>query len=323
MSVNVTTRTEIPAEVNNFYDKNLLVRVMALLVHTKFAQVRDIPKNAGTKVIKFRRYGNLTAATTPLTEGTTPEGQKMSVTDITATCAQYGDYITVTDVVTYESQDNVLLEASDILGDQAANTIDQLTRDILNAGSVVKYGGDATDRTTVASGDVLTTTLLDSAILTLKKANARRITRRVDANTGFNTTPIKAAFIGIVRPETTALLEAMTGFLPVNKYPSQADVMEGEVGSYKDIRFIETTNAKVFTAGGASSVDVYSTLIFGADAYGISRISGEALHNIVKPLGSAGTADALDQRATSGWKMTFVAKILNDNFMVRIEHTIA
>jgi N4-gp56 family major capsid protein len=99
--------------------------------------------------------------------------------------------------------------------------------------------------------------------------------------------------------------------------------MEGEVGKFDEIRFIETPNAKVFTGAGASSIDIYSTLVFGMDAYGTTRISGEAMKNIVKPLGSAGSADPLDQRATSGWKATFVAKILNDAFITRIEHAVS
>jgi N4-gp56 family major capsid protein len=95
--------------------------------------------------------------------------------------------------------------------------------------------------------------------------------------------------------------------------------MEGEIGSYDDIRFVETNNAKNKVGLGTGNIDVYCTLVFGANAYGITRVSGEALKNIVKPLGSAGSADPLDQRATSGWKATFVAKILNENFIQRIE----
>jgi len=95
--------------------------------------------------------------------------------------------------------------------------------------------------------------------------------------------------------------------------------MEGEIGTYNEIRFVETNNAKIKTGAGTAGIDVYCTLVFGANAYGTTRISGEALKNIVKPIGSAGSADPLDQRATSGWKATFVAKILNENFIQRIE----
>lgn len=319
-----TSRTQIPAEVNNFYDRTLLTRAVALFVHTRWAQVRDLPKNAGTKTIKFRRYGNLTAATTPLQEGITPAGSQLSVTDITATVAQYGDYITVTDVLSYESEDAVLMEAAEVQGDQAGDTLDQLTRDILAAGTGVTYSGSGNTQTSdVAAGDVITYGNLDTVSLNLKNNKARPITRQIDASTGYATSPIPACYIGIIHPEITAKVATFTGWTPVEKYASQKGVMEGEVGSYSangtKIRFVETTNAKVKTGEGTGSIDVYCTLVFGANAYGITRVSGEAMKNIVKPLGSGGTEDPLDQRATSGWKSTFVAKILNEDFIQRIE----
>ncbi len=319
-----TTRTQIPAEVSNFYDRTLLARVMPLLVHTRWAQVRDIPKNSGTNVIKFRRYSNLVAATTPLQEGTTPVGSQLSVTDITATVAQYGDFITVTDVVTYESQDAILMETAELLGDQAADTLDQLTRDILNAGTGVIYSGTANTQTIeVAAGDTISLENLDSAIANLKANNTRKISSMITASTGVGTMPILPAYIAIVHPvvgvKIKALAVASKQWVGVQQYPSQAGVIEGEIGSYEDIRFVETNNAKVKAGEGTAGIDVYCTLVFGANAYGITRISGEALKNIVKPLGSAGTADPLDQRATSGWKGTFVAKILNEDFIQRIE----
>ncbi len=319
-----TTTVQVPAEVNNFYDRTLLYRAIPLFVHTRWAQIRDIPRKAGTLTIKFRRYGNLGAATTPLTEGITPVGSQLSVTDITATVAQYGDFITVSDVLDFESQDPVLMEAAEILGDQMGDTLDQLTRDVINAGTNVYYAGSGhTSRIQVAAGELITLTLVQKAVRLLANNKARRMTKMVDATTGYGTTPLNASYIGIVHPNTTYDLKNLTGWVSVEKYASTRGLMDGEVGKLDEVRFVESTNAKVFTGLGAAGIDVYSTLIFGSDAYGTTRISGEAVKNIVKPLGSAGTADPLDQRATSGWKATFVAKILNDAFMVRIEHAVS
>ena len=315
-----TTRTQIPAEVNNFYDRTLLMRALPQFLHTMWAQIRDIPRNAGTSTIKFRRYGNLAAATSALSEGITPAGSQLAVTDITATALQYGDFVTLTDVINYESQDRVLMEAAEILGDQAADTLDQLCRDVLVAGTSVSYGGSGNAATgDVAAGDVITTTLIDAAVLTLKNNNAKKVKTRVDASTGYNTTPIRTAFVGICHNNLAAKIKALTGFVGVEKYPSQTDVMPGEFGYYNEVRFVETTNGKVLTGQGTGGIDVYPLVIMGQDAYGTTRISGEAMKNIVKPLGSAGTADPLEQRATSGWKATFVAKILNNAFITRIE----
>lgn len=321
--MSATTKTQIPDEVNNFYDRTLLFRAVPLFVHNRWAQIRDIPRKAGTLTIKFRRYGNLTAATTALSEGITPTGSQLSVTDITATVAQYGDYITVTDVVDFSSQDAALMEAAEILGDQAGDTLDQLTRNVIAAGTNVYYAGSGhTLRSQVASGEIITDTLIKKTVRLLKNNKARRITKMVNATTGYGTTPLNASYVGLCHPNTTYDLKAITGWTSIEKYSSTNGIMEGEVGKYDEVRFVESPNCKVFAGEGASSIDVYATLVFGSDAYGTTRISGEALKNIVKPLGSAGSADPLDQRATSGWKATFVAKILNDAFLVRIEHAV-
>ena len=317
-----TTRTQIPAEVNNFYDRTLLERVTPLFIFGKWAQIRDIPANAGTSTIKFRRYANLSAATTPLSEGITPAGSQLSVTDVTATVAQYGDYITATDVVDYESEDPVLMETAQILGDQAADTLDQLVRDVLSAGTNVYYGGSAVSRVTVAAGDLITAALVKKVVRLLKNNLARKVTMMVDPSTGYSTVPLQMCYVGIVHTNVAYTLKGLTGWTSIEKYASTKTLMEGEIGALDEVRFVETTNAKVFTASGAAGIDVYATLVMGANAYGISRISGQSLKNIVKPLGSGGSADPLNQRATSGWKSTFVAKILNNAFLVRVETAI-
>jgi len=311
-----TTSTQIPAG-QGFYDRNLLVRAVSNFVHTRWGQQRDIPANMG-ETIKFRRYGNLSAATTALTEAVTPSGSALSVTDITATPLQYGDYVTLSDYVSFTTLDPILTETSEILGDQAGDTLDQLCRDVLVAGSTVQYASTATARNEVTAAMTLDVAEVREAVRTLEENKAKMIMEQIDAEDAFNTVPIGKAYVGITHPRTLFDLKGETGFVPVVKYPSQSMVMDGEKGSVDDVRFVSTPNAKVFTGEGAGSVDVYATMILARDAYGISRISGKALENIIKPLGAG--EDPLNQRATSGWKATFVAKRLNESFMVRIEH---
>lgn len=320
---NITTRANIPREVSNYYDRTLLLRVVPRFIHLRWAQLKDIPRNGGTNTIKFRRYSNLAPALTPLTEGVTPTGSRLSVTDIIATVSQYGDYITGSDVVEYETEDPILTETANILGDQASDTLDELTRDILVAGTNVFYAGTATSRGTVASTDLIDATLIKKVVRLMKNNKARKMLEMLDATTGISTTPINSCYIALVHPNTTFGLKAVTGFIPVEKYSSQKNVMDGEVGAIDEVRFVESTNCKVFPGAGAGGIDVYATLVIADQAYGATRISGEGLKNIVKALGSGGTSDPLDQRWTSGWKSTFVAEILNDAFLVRIEHAVS
>ena len=316
-----TTTTQVTAAVNNFYDRLLLRKAVPLFLHVNWAQVRDLPRN-NSLVIKFRRYTLLSAATTALTEGVTPSGSQLAITDVIATVAQYGDYVTLIDKLVFSTLDPVLTETAELLGIQAGDTLDQLTRDVIVAGTTIQYASTATTRGTVTSSMKITKAEILEAVRTLKVNNARKITSMIDHSSGFNSAPVDAAFIGIVHPRTTFDLKQITGFIRVEEY-GQKKAMPGEVGALDEVRFIETTNAKVFTAGGAGSIDVYGTMILATDGYAISRISGEAMKNIIKPLGSAGSADPLDQRQTSGWKATFVAVILNENFLLRLEHAVS
>ncbi len=317
----LTDRTVITIEINNFYDKTLLVRAVPALVHNRFAQIRDIPRKGGTNVIKFRRYGSLTANLVALSDGITPDGTALSITDVPATVLQYGDYVTLTDKLQMETFDPILTETAEILGEQAGDTLDLLCRNVLAAGASNQYASTAVSTATVGAAMKLNRAEVKEAVRTLKANNCKPVTSMINPGTGYNTTPLNRAFIGIVHSSTTFDLDDATGWIPVEKYPNKKDVMPDEVGSLAGVRFIETSNA--FTTAGTLVTTVYGTLIFGKHAYAQTRISGESLRNIVKPLGSAGSADPLDQRSTSGWKATYVATVLNANFIILVEHAVS
>lgn len=323
MSASTTT---IPHAINNYYDRLLLEREKPYLVHTNFGQVRNIPVG-GTNTVKFRKYGALTANTTPLNEGETPAGTNPSVTDITATALWYGDYITYTDKVTIESPDPVLTELTEVLGEQAGLSIDTLARNVLVQGTNVLYADASSPKVNaqtsdVSATDVLEKVILDTAISTLRSANAKYITNFVSPDAGYLTSPVAPCFVGIVHPNTVVNLRAITGFVPVEQYANKADVMPNEIGKYDRVRFVESTQGYVKEGQGNLGIDVYCTLIFGKDAYGVTSISGNAMKMYITELGSSGSADPLKQRGTIGWKANHVTKILNQSWMIRIEHAI-
>ncbi len=321
----ITTLTQIPSAVSEFYDKVLLTRALPYSVHDKFGQRRPLPPKSST-VIKFRKFNALPPTVVPLSEGVTPTGAQLSISDITAIIRQYGDFVEITDMVNLVNRDPVLTEAAELLGEQAGQSLDRIIRDIIVAGTNVQYSNGVTRS---AVNTAISIAILNKVIRTLNNANAKTHTKIITAGTGIGTTPIRPAYFAIVHPDVQYDLENLTGYKSVEEYASQNAIVEGEIGAYKNIRFVSTTEAKIWSdAGGAAgamksttgtNADVYATLVFGTDAYGITEIRGGGLENIVKTFGSGGTADPLDQRATSGWKATLTAKILNDTFMVRIE----
>ena len=151
MNTNTTLSEGLSVENKTFYDKTLLVEAQPLLVHDQFAQKRPIPKNGGKK-IEFRKFAGLPKALTPLTEGVTPDGKSLEVTSLEAEVAQYGDYITQSDVLELTSIDNTIVEATKILGRQAGSTLDTITRNILHTATNQWFcpKGDGTAVTTTA-----------------------------------------------------------------------------------------------------------------------------------------------------------------------------
>lgn len=323
----LNTLAQIPPGTQAFYDRNLLVRAVPADVHGRFGQIRPISKRQGNQ-IKFRRYEALTAITTPLTEGVTPSGSQLSVTDITSTLQTFGDFVTITDLVDFTNQDPVLTEAGEVLGEQGGTAVDLVRANTLAAGTNVIFTNGSTRaglNTTIANDIALRT-----AIRALHRQNSKFLRNIISATTSVSTTPVRKAYVSIVRADTEAQLESVSGYLPVSEYSSAMRAEEDEVGSFRNIRFFASENAKVFINSGAvagtmistgANADVYITLILGANAYGVVPLTGEAMRNIIKPLGSAGAADPLNQRATSGWKAITTTQILNQNFMTRIEHT--
>ena len=310
-NTNVTTDAGLTDEMKVYYSTYLIRLAEPLLVHDQFAQKHPIPKNGG-KTIAFRKYDSLPKALTPLAEGVTPDGQKLTMDEITATVAQYGGFVELSDMLLLTAIDNNLMEATRLIAEQASKTLDTITREVLNGGTNVLYAeGQVSSRAALVGGQesgnhYLTIDGVRKAVRFLKVMNARRI---------------NGDFAGIIHPDVAYDLMSDPKWVNVKTYSDPSGIYNGEIGKIEGVRFVETSEAKVFVGEGASGRDVYSTLILGADAYGVTEITGGGLQHIVKQLGSGGTSDPLDQRATVGWKATKVAERLVEQYMVRIETT--
>ena len=304
--VQTTLLEGLSVENKTFYDMTLLDEAQAALVHDQFAQKRPIPKNGG-KTIEFRKFASLPKATTPLTEGVTPDGKSLNVTAVTATVAQYGDYITQSDVLELTSIDNTIVEATKILGRQAGLTLDTVTRNVLQSGTNVTYcpksdGSEVTSRAGLDATCQLTVKVVQQVVAKLK---------------GQNAPTINGKYVGIIHPYVAYSLMRDPEWIDAHKYAQPDNLFTGEIGEIAGVRFVETTEAKVYQGG------VFGTLIMGANAYGVTEITGGGLQTIIKQKGSAGTADPLDQRSSIGWKAIKTAELLIPNYLVRVESKVA
>lgn len=310
-NTNVTTQTgmneDLSPEMKTYYSRYLIKNAKPKLYHDQFGQKHPIPKNGG-KTIEFRKFSTLPKALTPLTEGVTPSGRKLNVSKVESTIKQYGDYIELSDMLILTAIDNNMVQATELLGGQAGRTSDTITREIINAGTNVQYAGGVSGRAALKAENKLTVEEIRKAVRTLR---------------GFNAETISGGFyVGIISPDLEYDLMKDPEWVEVSKYGKPEQLFNGEIGRIAGVRFVSTTEAKVWkkgVSGAPVDCDVHSALIIGKDAYGVTELEGMGLQHITKQLGSSGTADPLDQRATVGWKLAKTAEILSEEKMVRIE----
>lgn len=309
----ITTVSVLPPAVREYYDRLLLMTAYPMLVHTRFAQKRALPRKMGDTIV-FRRYARLSTVPVPLQDGITPPGAPLSVTDIKARVDFYGNFIMVTNQVELTVEDRVLNESSRLLAQNLGQTMDEVTRDVLASTSSVLLCSNGTNGN---SPTELTKADIDSAVQTLLGNEAEMISSVVAAGRDFATAPVRPAFWGYIDTSLLDDLEAVSNFMHSANYPNQNTVLDGEWGSTGNVRWLYTSIGSVTSA----ATPVYNNFIIGKEAYAVVHLGSESGEFYIEPLGSAGSADPLHQRATVGWQHPFVARILNDAFMLNLEAT--
>lgn len=325
-----TTYGDISPRTAAYAEKELLKRAIPFMVLEKFGQSKPLLAN-NSKTIVFRRYTALDNTPTALTEGVTPGSQTMQSTDVPCVLTQYGSLITITDVIMDTHEDNILAEAVDLLGEQAAQMIERMRYGILRAGTNVVYANGAT-RASVNTP--ITLAAQRKVIKALKRQNAEPITKAIKSTAAWGTEAVNKAYIGLMHPDLEPDVRNMLGadgktcFVPIEKYGSIVPY-ENEIGKVEDARYLTSTIFTAFPdAGGAkgsmqstsgTAADVYPILYIATNAYAVVALKGmfALTPMVVNPKPS--DSDPMAQRGKVSWKAMQGAVILNDAWMCRLE----
>lgn len=283
-----------------FYDKVFLDRAEMELRYDFGAQKKTMPKNSG-KTIYFNRFSPLAVATTALTENTNPSGVDMSSTVVSATIAEYGNYTRVSSLFEMTSLDEGLKEHVEVMSQNAGETLDTLIAAELSGGATAQIVGGKV-LTAVAATDTLTGAEIRKAVRTLKKNKAKTFE--------------DGLFRAIIPTSAAYDLRGNSEWLNANTYVNVDLYKNGQLGVLHGVKFAETNNEVTVS----STVTVYETYVFGKNAYGILNLAGQPEKRIiVKNPGAGDTSNALDMYSTIGWKSYFVAKVLNANWIIKIQ----
>lgn len=319
----------LPTMANVYVVAKMLIRALPYLVFEKFGQAYPLPTKS-TKTAKFRRFESLAATPTELTEGVTPTAQTFTVTDIEATVHQYGNLVTMTDVLLDTNDSPVMEQVTQIVGEQAAETVENMRIGVLLGGTNVEYA-NGTSRSTVNTP--ISLPLQRRITRKLKNQKARMITDSIKSTPRFYTESVAPCFVAVCHPDCEADIRSMPHFIDVKDY-GNAGPWENEIGAVEGVRYLFTTLMKswpdaggnktnaagdTMVSTGGTKADVYPILFLAKDAYGLVPLKGaESLTPvIINP--SHTESDPLAQRAHVAWKTMQTCVILNQAWMVRAE----
>lgn len=311
--MSMTTHLELPPAVREYYERLILMTAFPKLIHGRFAQKRMMPSKEGDTIV-FRRYTKMDTVPIPLIDGITPPGAQLSVTDIKARIDWYGNFVTFTNRVMETVEDKVLNECTTLLAQNMGQTIDEVTRDVLASTSSVLLCSNGINLGTPTE---LTKADIDAATKTLLSNDAEMHTSVIKGTNAFATAPIRPSFWGLIHTDLLDDLESVSNFVATANYSSQEPVQDAEWGNTSNVRWLYSSVASHSTA----TPSVYNNIILAKEAYAMVHLGAESGKMSVKQLGSAGAADPLDQRGSVGWSHPFVARILNDAFIINLMAT--
>jgi len=306
----VTTTATYGTVVDKFFHRRLLKRPKPRFIFNNFGQVRMMPQK-NTSRLAFRRQENLNSDPVVLTEGVTPSFDPVYNFDVEVELMQYGKVVALSDKVIIAVEDDTAVETADNLNQAMWGMLDKVTRDTLSStASIIQCsnGVNGSTPTEVTQDDA------ELALDYLYSNNAEKMTPVIEGVNRFGTAPIDEAYWVLSHTDMRSDWKALESFIPTSQYPGQTAVLQAEFGAIDEARL-------VLSSQGSVNSGTYDNFFIGSGFYAHSGIDEVAAEMIIKELGQGD--DPLNQRQTMGYKAFFGALILDDNFGVNLQSTLA
>lgn len=226
-----TVGNDLSPTMKTFYDTDLLQNARPHLYFGQFGKKVTLPKNHGKKV-EWRRFLTFGKALTPLKEGVTPDGNKVDMVSIEQEIKQYGDYTTISDRLELEAVDPVVMAVTEEHGAQAGETLDTVIRNEVLTGTHVAFANGKTSRYALTGEDKITANDVARWNTFLKKMKAPKYAGN--------------DFVAIIHPSVAEDLRLSDGWMEAHKYAAPEEIFNGEIGKLHNIRFVESTEQKVY-----------------------------------------------------------------------------
>ena len=296
-----TVDNDMTIGMKTYYDTELLENAREEAVYGQLGRQQSLPANHG-KSVEWRKWNTLPEPD-KLQEGVIPDGKKFGQSRLDVGIAQWGEYVTVSDQLELHHVDDVILGATEEVGAAMGKKADLLTRDAIMAGcSNIMFAPDETGAqpaqiSGVKASCLLTPDVVARAVTNLKKGNAPKINGK---------------YVAVIHPSVAYDLRKSDAWISYHQYDASTEIFNGEIGELHGVRFVESNTAAI-KAGGAAG-NVYATMFFGRDSFGVVAPEGAGMEMIIKTKEQAG--GPLNQFSTIGGKMSHAARVLYPERMV-------
>lgn len=288
--------------------KVLLKRLLPKLRAYQDGQ-KTILKTGHGMNVEWTRFEELEDNDAEIEEGVSPESEALNPTIITARAKQYARTIKLTDILIQRGKHKAKAEAAELLKEKGAKMIDRITINEMSKATKVYCGNNKTSAT-ITKNDMLKESDIERARLYLANNDAETF----DDGT----------YHVLITPKLAHDVRKMQSFIDKSKYqdPQGKGLRHGEIGQLLGLTFIETTNIPSLKAGSGNDVECEQMIAYGISAYGVVDVeeqgSGGKPKFISKELGSGGTEDPANQRASAAIKFMYTTKILDEKRICKV-----
>lgn len=318
-------------------EQQMLLHAQPIIVLGNFGSQQQQPLNK-TDTVVFRRLNpfnmasNGTPTITPqaflLAEGTTPNSNTITYTDVSVTLQQYGVLFKFSSKVEMLYEDDIPSDMSTLTGESLAEVAELIRYGVIKGGITVLYSNGTTR---AGVNTVVTLNRLRQAVRTLESNRAKMVTSRLSSGPNYGTAPVEPAYLIFIHTDVESDVRNLPGFTKVAEYAQFKPAHEREIGSVERFRFITSPLFAPFLAAGSSTlngcvsagaanVDVYPLLITAQDAWGQVALKGMgAVKPTVLKASDVNHANPLGQFGYVGANFWIASVRLNENWMVRLE----
>ena len=307
MATTTTSTTNFSDLVTQLVAARALEELRARAVHAMPGMYVPARFIKGTNTLRYARYADLAVSTATLSEGVAPTDDALTISSEFFTAAQYGATVAISDLANLDSPHDLISIAAERVAYKAVRSMDTIVRDNIHANVLTSAVFGATGATTltantansaVAAAGVLTGSFVKQMVARLKGSNVPQFA--------------DGTYRCIIHPAQEYDLVSDTsvnGWIESRKYVDNTNLLTGEIGMFAGVRFIVSSDAKVYATAGASAGNVYNALFLGPDAYAIG--DSQTLQSYFVAPGGNHT-DPLAQKAIVGYKMRFGSLLLDE-----------